>query len=1513
MRLGQSAPKSLRSLFSTLLTLATVSSRGKSNPRHIRPDRRSIANMQLEDLETRVLMAGAPARLILELLPSPLTAVGSTPNPPIKVTVADVTGATVTTDASTVLLTLFQNPAGGSLTVGGRAVGSVTATAVGGIATFTNLSFSVAGQYVINANDGALAGTQSNVFTVLAVATHLAYQVQPGNINAGGLFSPAVQVLVEDASNNVVTTDSRAISLSLNLTTGSLTGTTTVNAQNGVATFTGVSVTTLGTYTLTARDNATSGALTSASSLSFTVSAGAPAKVVFGQSPVNTPLGSILPPVIVNVTDVAGNIVTTDNSAVTLAINSYSSSTFVGTPVITGTVTVNAVNGVATFNDLSFADLGNYKLQASDGALAIGVSNSFAITGAPAKLAFGTQPSQTTVGTVMSPSITVAVVDVNGNVVGTDNSSVALVIGSGPGTISGTTTVAAVNGIATFSGLSFSQMGTLALTASDGTLTTANSNSFIINGTAAQLAFLVQPAAPSANVAITPPVVIVVEDINGNRVLNDASTVTINLHTGPGALSGTTGVTAVNGLATFSNLKLSLAGTYTLAAASTGLSGAISNSFIVLPAASQLAFIIQPTDVAASAVMYPATKVQVQNTLGQAATTNTSSVTLSLVSGPQNGSIGGTTTVAAIAGVATFSNLTFSVQGSYILMASDGLLATDISQAFYVGPPAFKVEWGAKPVGTVAAGTVLPPITLVVEDINGHYIYSDHSVVTLTIASGPTGATIVGNATANPSQGIAVFSNVSFSKAGAYTLTATDGALRSPLAKPCNVVPDAASAHLSVSQSAVTTLVASQFPVNVYVNIIDNSSNIVSDGSAITLSVLSGPGGTLAGTTTVNARFGVATFDNLSLNLAGTYVLSAVDPSLANATPATFVVTVNPVNTLVGTPALARSYEALMPLTLSARLQGLVAAPVAWSGSANLVDAANNVLASAPVNAAGDVTFTNVPGFLAGDHTLRIRYLGDTNHLASVSPPFVLSVVSSTLGSIDAAGPALLSGWVADRDIPATAIAFQVNVDGAVFYTGTAALARPDLAAVIGGANHGFSVDLSSLTPGLHRVDLFAADRTSGASLFIASRTFSSDRAPIGSIDVFSSTLLAGWAADPSNFAASIQVVYQIDAQAPVIVNASGNRSDLTSFLGSAAHGYAVSLPQLPAGMHTAAVWAVDSTSNARTSLGSLTLTVTDPAGNALPFGAVDVLTAATVNGWAFDPTAPGASINVRVDVDGVAGTPFLANGNRADLASALNGTTFGFTHALTLSAGAHRIDVYALDSTTATPVLLASRIVTPATGAGAGAPVGALDAATSTIQNGAAFAGWAYASAFAGTTATVRLDIDGLAGAAFTTSVARTDLNTALGVGTYGFSITAPALAPGTHTVALVYLDPLTLAATTVATKSLTVPAPGPLAGTPMGALDIVTSANLAGWVYSSAFAAATATFRLDIDGSAGATLTTSIARADLTSVLGTGTYGFSIATPTLASGTHSVALVYLDPLTLATTTLATRSLIIV
>ena len=132
-------------------------------------------------------------------------------------------------------------------------------------------------------------------------------------------------------------------------------------------------------------------------------------------------------------------------------------------------MTVAASGGIATFGNVKLNTAGNYTLTASDGALNGATSSSFTVSPAAAsKVVYGVQPSSATAGVADSPSITVEVEDQFGNIVTTDSSNVTLTVASGPGSASGTLTVAASRGVATFGNVKLNTAGSYTLTASDG-------------------------------------------------------------------------------------------------------------------------------------------------------------------------------------------------------------------------------------------------------------------------------------------------------------------------------------------------------------------------------------------------------------------------------------------------------------------------------------------------------------------------------------------------------------------------------------------------------------------------------------------------------------------------------------------------------------------------------------------------------------------------------------------------------------------------------------------------------------------------------------------------------------------------------------------------------------------------------------------------------------------------------------------------------------------------------------
>lgn len=124
--------------------------------------------------------------------------------------------------------------------------------------------------------------------------------------------------------------------------------------------------------------------------------------------------------------------------------------------------------------------------------------------------------------------------------------------------------------------------GTYRLKATDGKLASASSASFkLVAAKPAKLAFVQQPPAGKVGKALSPAVTVAVQDTYGNVVASDHSTIRLSIDAGPAGavLSGVVSAADVSGIATFSNLRLSEAGTYKLKAIDGADAAAISAAF----------------------------------------------------------------------------------------------------------------------------------------------------------------------------------------------------------------------------------------------------------------------------------------------------------------------------------------------------------------------------------------------------------------------------------------------------------------------------------------------------------------------------------------------------------------------------------------------------------------------------------------------------------------------------------------------------------------------------------------------------------------------------------------------------------------------------------------------------------------------------------------------------------------------------------------------------------------------
>lgn len=326
-------------------------------------------------------------------------------------------------DASA-LVTLVISPA--SPTVG-AIQGTFTTNAVGGIATFTDLSINEAGIKILRATKedtsaqtfgSASMEVDSNTFNVTAgsvspllTTIEISPAVPPANaLVANGSDNYSVIITLQDEFGNPVA------------------GTTPQFGSNIVGDFiiqpflpTDAAGVTQGSISSTVADTNPARILNIVSPAGLnTVQTLAPfvpgpaSRLAFSRQPTNSPAGALaMSEIRVAIQDAQGNMITSGAAAssnVTMAIASN-----VGGATLSGTTSVNAVNGEAIFADLGIdiTDTG-YRLVASSGALTPAFSNSFNVeAGIPRAIAiFG---ATSALSAECSGAITIQLQDLGAN------------------------------------------------------------------------------------------------------------------------------------------------------------------------------------------------------------------------------------------------------------------------------------------------------------------------------------------------------------------------------------------------------------------------------------------------------------------------------------------------------------------------------------------------------------------------------------------------------------------------------------------------------------------------------------------------------------------------------------------------------------------------------------------------------------------------------------------------------------------------------------------------------------------------------------------------------------------------------------------------------------------------------------------------------------------------------------------------------------------------------------------
>lgn len=316
--------------------------------------------------------------------------------------------------------------------------------------------------------------------------------------------------------------------------------------------------------------------------------------------------------------------------------------------------------------------------------------------------------------------------------------------------------------------------------------------------------------------------------------------------------------------------------------------------------ADTLSFTTQPTDTTEGSAFSVAVAL-LSPTTGQTDTAASDTISLSLVpTGGETGNLGGTTSVQAQSGVATFNNL--SVTGGYgsgyALRAtdtSDGMVVGVASTAFAVAKATDTIAFSSLPTDVVVGTPFQVTVSL---DTDGTLDTSAADTLTLT-SDAPNGQTtsLTGQTSITASGGVATF-HVAFASGSGpgFGLTVSDATnpAVSAVTTSSLAIVDPSQDTLSFTAQPPSNVTAGQ-DFNVTVSAINPATDAVDTANSdqVDLSLVSpasvppGYAATLLGTTGQSLLNGVATYSVSLTNGNGSgYSLTATDttqPTVASA------------------------------------------------------------------------------------------------------------------------------------------------------------------------------------------------------------------------------------------------------------------------------------------------------------------------------------------------------------------------------------------------------------------------------------------------------------------------------------------------------------------------------------------------------------------------------------------------------------------------------------------------------
>ncbi len=696
----------------------------------------------------------------------------------ITVTAEDGLGNVDTSYVSAITLTL-GNANGATLG------GVVVVGANDGVATFTGLSLNLPGNdYVILASSGKLTSATTNGFDVTSGPAYQLAVAQggepPSSVIAGQTFFLSIDAL--DQNGYLATTFDGSVTLAIsNDSSVSLQGNVMGTASGGVVTFPGLSIETDGSFTIAA----TSARLLTATTSVINVTAGAATQLVVAPgNPPGTLVAGTKFGFVVDAEDQFENIDPTFGGSVAIAL--------LDSPEVTlhGSATATAQNGIATFSGLTIDTAGTYIIQATSGSLTAAQTSSITINaGAPFQLVFAVNlPQSVTAGQVFTPGPVIDEEDQFGNLETTDNSTVITAAPSaGTAQLEGATATVS-GGIATFKNLTDTEAQTIMLQFSGGGLPALTSSSIDVTpGPAAELIVKRPPTGIVAGIGF--PLEVDAVDTYSNVATSYSGSVTIDVVSGQGSLTGSVSAMAVNGVANFSNVTCDTSGSISIGASATSNGNTISSppsgsAPIVVNPGAVTHFLVTSTfanpDVAGSAGTVTVTaEDQNDNVVGSGPNQYLGIVELGSTDIQGTGLPATYTFTAGDAGSFTFTGVTLKTAGNEKIAARDSVNTTITGQAAVDVVPAqvdnfvVTTNFASQDVAGTS-GTV----TVTAEDLYQNVVGNGPNLYLGTVNLAGTDAQASGLAASETftagDAGSYTFTGVTLKTAGSQTITATD-------------------------------------------------------------------------------------------------------------------------------------------------------------------------------------------------------------------------------------------------------------------------------------------------------------------------------------------------------------------------------------------------------------------------------------------------------------------------------------------------------------------------------------------------------------------------------------------------------------------------------------------------------------------------------------------------------------------------------------------------------------------